>query len=44
LCTNLISGVVTFSLQTEEERMFMEYRAREAEMIATKLLEDSERR
>jgi hypothetical protein len=38
------SGIVTFSLQTEEERMFMEYRAREAEMIATKLLEDSERR
>jgi hypothetical protein len=44
LYINVISGIVTFSLQTEEERMFMEYRAREAEMIATKLLEDSERR
>ncbi|CAC5389003.1 merlin-like isoform X1 [Mytilus californianus] len=32
------------AVKTEEERMLMEYRAREAEMIATKLLEDSERR
>ncbi|XP_069135893.1 merlin-like [Argopecten irradians] len=31
-------------MKNEEERMIMEYRAREAEMIATKILEDSERR
>lgn len=31
-------------MKNEEERMVMEYRAREAEMIATKILEDSERR
>ncbi|KAJ8312757.1 hypothetical protein KUTeg_010130 [Tegillarca granosa] len=31
-------------IKTEEEKMLMEYRAREAEIIATKLLEDSERR
>ncbi|KAK3587344.1 hypothetical protein CHS0354_036510 [Potamilus streckersoni] len=29
---------------TEEERVLMEYRARDAEMIASRLLEDSERR
>nr|KAG5694285.1 hypothetical protein BaRGS_032003 [Batillaria attramentaria] len=32
------------AIKTEEERMIMEHRAREAELIATKLVEDSERR
>lgn len=32
------------AIKTEEDRMFMEHRALEAELIATKLVEDSERR
>ncbi|KAL3858190.1 hypothetical protein ACJMK2_012794 [Sinanodonta woodiana] len=32
------------AIKTEEERVLMEYRARDAEMIASRLLEDSERR
>ncbi|KAL8614045.1 hypothetical protein ACOMHN_023280 [Nucella lapillus] len=32
------------AIKTEEERMLMEHRMREAELIATKLVEDSERR
>lgn len=39
-----IQRIKMSAIKTEEERMLMEYRAREAEMIATKLLEDSERR
>ncbi|KAK3084822.1 hypothetical protein FSP39_019612, partial [Pinctada imbricata] len=39
-----IQRIKITAIKTEEERMLMEYRAREAEMIATKLLEDSERR
>lgn len=39
-----IQSIKITAIKTEEERIFMEYRAREYEMIATKLLEDSERR
>lgn len=49
LVTNLMKIILctcnsVYLFQTEEERILMEFRAREYEMIATKLLEDSERR
>lgn len=39
-----IQSIKITAIKTEEERILMEFRAREYEMIATKLLEDSERR
>ncbi|XP_067649246.1 merlin-like [Haliotis asinina] len=41
---NEVHRIKVSAIKTEEERMLMEHRAREAEMIAAKLLEDSERR
>jgi len=40
----LVKTCSGFVLQTEEQKVMMELRARDAEMIATRLLDDSEQR